>query len=42
MVDNANRMVYDRLVRWLILAFNGEFVRMEDEKPKSNEKEITD
>jgi dipeptidyl aminopeptidase len=30
---NANRMVYDRLKDWLINAFNGEWVRMENPVP---------
>ena len=31
--DNANRMVYDRLEQWLIRAFNGEYLKLEDLKP---------
>lgn len=31
--DNANRMVYDRLEQWLIRAFNGEYLGLEDLKP---------
>lgn len=30
---NANKMVYDRLTQWLIRAFNGEFLKLEDLKP---------
>lgn len=29
----ANRLVYDRLSRWLVNAFNGEWYRTEDPKP---------
>lgn len=59
MIDNANRMVYDRryphvqafyllfsdtnfyffskgLTQWLIRAFNGEFLNLEDLKPISD------
>ncbi|KAF2674488.1 putative dipeptidyl-aminopeptidase B [Microthyrium microscopicum] len=31
---NANRIVYDKLQNWLINAFNGEWLRTEDPKPK--------
>jgi dipeptidyl aminopeptidase len=34
--DNANRMVYDRLRQWLIRAFNGEYLGLEDLKPVKN------
>lgn len=33
-VDNANRMVYDRLATWLVAAFNGEFERWVEKRPK--------
>ncbi|KAA8908662.1 putative dipeptidyl-aminopeptidase B [Sphaerosporella brunnea] len=33
---NANRMVYDRLRLWLIRAFNGEYLKLEDLKPVKN------
>ncbi|KAI9677917.1 MAG: hypothetical protein M1829_002414 [Trizodia sp. TS-e1964] len=31
---NANRIVYDKLKGWLINAFNGEWLRIEDPKPE--------
>ncbi|CRK39344.1 hypothetical protein BN1723_004568 [Verticillium longisporum] len=31
---NANRIVYDKLSNWLINAFNGEWVKVNDAKPK--------
>lgn len=33
---NANRMVYDRLAGWLVLAFNGEWTKWQDVKPKED------
>ena len=35
-IDNANRMVYDRLRQWIIRAFNGEYVGLEDLQPIKN------
>lgn len=32
-VDNAKRMVYDRLEQWLVRAFNGEYLKLADLRP---------
>ncbi|KAI0396057.1 dipeptidyl peptidase IV N-terminal region-domain-containing protein [Xylariaceae sp. FL0594] len=36
---NANRVVYDKLSNWLINAFNGEWLKIADAKPKTGVKE---
>ncbi|KAF6803595.1 dipeptidyl aminopeptidase b [Colletotrichum sojae] len=36
---NANRIVYDKLSNWLINAFNGEWLRIAEAKPKVEPKE---
>lgn len=33
---NANRIVYDKLKNWLVNAFNGEWLRIENAEPKAN------
>ncbi|KAF4503827.1 hypothetical protein G6O67_008768 [Ophiocordyceps sinensis] len=33
---NANRIVYDKLGNWLINAFNGEWLKIKDPKPKTS------
>lgn len=41
-IDNANRMVYDRLEQWLIRAFNGEYLKLADLKPIKETPVITE
>ncbi|KAJ4345773.1 uncharacterized protein N0V89_011908 [Didymosphaeria variabile] len=36
---NANKIVYDKLSSWLVNAFNGEWLRLQNVKPKAQEKE---
>jgi dipeptidyl aminopeptidase len=38
-IDNANRMVYDRLRQWLIRAFNGEYLNLSDIKPNDEDED---
>ncbi|KAF8467754.1 putative dipeptidyl-aminopeptidase B [Kalaharituber pfeilii] len=38
---NANRMVYDRLATWLMAAFNGEFLKWQNMRPKEQVGEYT-
>lgn len=41
MIDNANKIVYDKLATWLIKAFNREYLK-QNEEPIPLEKEISD
>lgn len=36
-IDNANRIVYDKLSTWIMTAFNGEFIKWANMRPKEQD-----
>lgn len=41
-IDNANRIVYDKLATWITAAFNGEFIKWVNMRPKEQEGTVYD
>ena len=41
-IDNANKIVYDKLATWITAAFNGEFIKWANMRPKEQEGMVYD